>query len=305
MQTKSIYILLMVLVASTGAFAQQLVERLEIQKNDSVILTTTTRIKELVIHADKNSSGQLMVSSGVVQVDRLVLKFTFVPAEWTVIGFPAAIADLRDPSVSNLTSLGLNFGSGSKRFQLRRYDPVMRAQEKDPWVTANDASVPANSGLMMQVTTGSSTPQEVEFYFDNTTLSARQQENEILIDLDMQGKAMQQVYQVRIEPVNAAGRPLEIEVLNAPQMAPAPLNYAEELVAANIYFNEDKSAIRIALPTSETAKVVVMDRRMKKVIDAYEYISPAAIPVAHLRKGSYRLLIEYGGASEVKSLKIN
>jgi hypothetical protein len=304
MKTKTIYVLFIVLLSSTGAIAQQLVERLEIQKNDSVILTTTTHIKELIINADKNSSGQLMVSSGIVQVDRIVLKFTFIPAEWTVIAFPVAISDLRNPSVSNFAQLGFNFGSGSKRFQMRRYDPAMRAQDKDPWVTAIDASVPSNSGVMLQVTTGSTTPQEIEFYFDNTTLSASKQENELLIDLDMQDKALQQTYQVRIEPVNAAGQPLEIQVVNAPQMAPAPLNYAEELAAANIYFNEDKSAIRIALPTSEPAKVLVMDRRMKKILNAYEYVSPAALSVEHLRKGRYHLFIEYGNASEVKSIKL-
>lgn len=305
MKTKVIYIALLVLLSSTGVIAQQVIERLEIQKNDSVVLTGSTHIRELLVMADKNSSGQLLVQSGVVQVDRLTLQFSFVPSEWTMLSFPTAVADLRSPAASNLSALGYTFSTGSKRFQLRKYDPAARALDKDPWVTSTDASVPANGGFMMNVSvTGSSTPQVIEFYFDNTTLRAAQQSGEVLIDLDMKGKAMQQNFVVNIEPVNAAGTPLEVTVTNAPESAPAPLNYADELANAAVYFTSDKQAVRIALPTGETAKVLVMDRRMKKVIDAYEYSSPAAIPVHHLKKGKYQLYIEYGPASTVKELKI-
>lgn len=305
MKTKSIYILLLVLLCSTGVSGQQNYDRLEILKNDSLVLTASTHIKELVVYADKNSSGQLLVQSGIVQIDRLVLHFTFVPSEWTMISFPGAVADLRSPSASNLAALGFNFSSGSKRFQLRKYDPSARALDKDPWITAIDPSVPANSGVMMSVTTGTTTPQAIEFYFDNTSLRSAPQNGEVLIDLDLKGKAMQQDYAVTIQPVNAAGKPLELIVRNAPESAPAPLNYADELANATIYYTIDKQSIRIALPTGETARVLIMDRKMKKVIDAYQYSAPAAISVGHLKKGKYQLYIEYGPASIVKTLKIN
>lgn len=304
MNTRSIYIMLLALLGSAGAFGQQVIERLEIQKNDSVVITGTTRINELVVYADKNASGQLLIQSGVVQVDRLVLNFTFVPAEWTVLSFPTAVADLRSPSVSNFAALGFNFATGTKRFQLRKYDPAARALDKDPWVTAIESSVAASTGFMISVTTGSTSPQPIEFYFTNTTLKAAQQSGDVLVDLDMRGKAMQQNYSVVLEPENAAGQPLAVTVRNAPESAPAPLNYADELANAAVYFTVDKKAIRIALPTGETARVLVMDRRMKKVLDAYEYSSPAAITVAHLKKGKYQLYIEYGPASVVKSLII-
>ena len=304
MKTKNSFLLLIALIVSTVAAGQQTIDRLEIQKSDSVVLSVNTRINELIIHADKNSAGQLLITSGIVQVDRLVYNFTFVPAEWTIIAFPTAIADLRSPSVSNLTELGFNFSNGAKRFQLRRYDPSVRATDKDPWVNASDAFVAANTGVMMNVVTGTSTPQSIEFYFNNTTLGSSSSTGDVLVDLDLKGKQMQHDYRVTIEPLNAAGKALEITVRNAPEASAAPLNYADELTDAAIYFTDDRKAVRIALPTSETCKVLVLDRRMKKVLDAYSYSSPAAIPVGHLKKGTYRLYIEYGPASEVKTLKI-
>lgn len=296
--------MLLVLFVSTGAFAQDVIERLEIQNNDSVVLAGNTHIKQLIVHANRTSSAQLLITSGVVQVDKLTLSYSFNPNEWTALAFPSAIQDLRSPESSNITELGINFGSGAKRVQMRRYDPEARALDREGWVLTSNPFIPANSGVMLNVVTGSTDPQAIEFYFNNTTLSSVDPNADILIDLDMKGKMMQQDYTVTIQPVNAAGTPLEVVVRNAPSQAPAPINYAEELAVANIYFTEDQQAIRLALPNSEPAKVLLMDRKMKKVIDAYQYISPAAIQIGHLRKGTYHLLVEYGLASDVKTFKI-
>jgi hypothetical protein len=304
MQTKFLYTMLLVLLVSTGTFARDVVERLEIQKNDSVTLTGNTHIKELLVHADKNGSGQLIINSGIVQVDKLILSFSFSPNEWTPIAFPSTIEDLRMPQSTNIAELGINFGSGAKRLQMRRYDQDARAIDREGWIATNNPFVPANTGVLINVVTGSTSPQAIEFYFNNTTLSNVEPDADILIDLDMKGKMMQQDYTVTIQPVNAAGTPLEVVVRNAPSLAPAPINYAEELAVASIYFTEDQQAIRLALPNSEPARILLMDRKMKKVIDAYQYVSPAAIQVGHLRKGTYHLLVEYGPASEIKTFRI-
>lgn len=286
------------------AIAQTTIDNLTIQKNDSVIVSAGTIVNNLVICADKNNAGQLIIESGIITVKRMTYRFTITPAEYTMISFPTNIPNLNAPTASNLAQLGITQNSGTKRYLLKYYDSESRSYLKEPWTQLTTSSVKANKGYLIYVVTGTTTPTEIEFYYNNLTLDKDKASNQVLVDLDMAGKLNLNDYQMQIKPSNMRGNTLNITVHNDQSSSPKTVNYKEAVENAKIYLTEDQQAFRISLPSSENCKVLILNKKMKKVIQAIDYVSPGEIPISKLKKGTYNVYIEYGGAAEMKVLNV-
>lgn len=81
------------------------------------------------------------------------------------------------------------------------------------------------------------------------------------------------------------------------------INWKDELEQARILPTLDRKGIRITLPTSDPAKVIILDKKGKKKLKTLSYIAPSIIDVSDLRKGNYQLILESHQVVVVKSFK--
>ncbi len=298
--------ILLILGFSVAGVSQTVVETLEIGALESVSVDGGTTIKNLIVNADKNSSGQLVVEGGVVQVEKLTYRFKFNKEEWTLIAFPSDIANIMDASSSNLVAAGYRQNIGiSKVIQLKSFNPDAALNDRDTWKISTGSSILGGKAYLVAVS-GRDIAEfdEVEFYFNNLNFDLSNNVSTAVVEVDLHGKALNQAYNVTISALNANSNVLNVSVFNEGNGQPHPVDFEEAVANAKLIFTEDDSAFRIVLPTNEIAKVVVMDKKMKKTIQGFEYSSPAEIPVSLFKKGNYKLLLEYGGVIGIKELKI-
>lgn len=82
------------------------------------------------------------------------------------------------------------------------------------------------------------------------------------------------------------------------------INWKDELEQARILPTLDRKGIRITLPNSDPAKVIILDKKGKKKLKSLSYIAPAVIDVSDLRRGNYQIIIELHKEIVVKQLKL-
>lgn len=81
------------------------------------------------------------------------------------------------------------------------------------------------------------------------------------------------------------------------------INWESELKQSRVIPTIDGKGIRITLPNSDSAKVIILDRLGKKKLKRIMYVSPAVIDISDLRKGTYQLIIEIHREIAVKSFQ--
>lgn len=299
-----IKILLAGVAICISGFAQETTEVLEIQNDQSVRLQGNSVINHLIVNAGVENSGELIIESGVVQVKHMTYRFRLKPLDWTMITLPTDIPNLNDSTATNLSKAGLNFNYGTKRYQLKRFNPQGPASGTDWWAQITTPELKGGHPYLIYVVSGSSDMFDLEFYFDNISLNPGNTNANILVDLDLTGREVLKNYNIQIKAPNLKANKLDISVYNEPENVVIPVNHAEALKDANLISTEDKRGFRITLPNAQPAKVLIADRKMKKVLKAVEYVSPAVISLEGIKHGTYNVVIEYGPAMEVKTLKV-
>lgn len=281
-----------------------------VAKDEAYVLQAHEAIDEIIVKGDKESVGQLSVADGKsAQVGKLVLEYTFVPGEWNFISFPSN-ADLS--KITNLQELGYAYNQGEKAFYVLEYNTKLRADKPDQsaWKRLSTPSVLANKGYIMGVSRSADNPDDhpvvVTFTFDNLTLDLnKEQDGRIGVTMDFYEVQPGTKVPVYISPAQGVkGNTLKFDMEFQPKnLEDLPMNYQVELEQSRITFNPNRSGIRITLPTSEKAKVLIFDSRAR-LVKAVRYESPFLIDVRDLKSGTYQVLIQYGGAKEYKELVI-
>lgn len=266
-------------------------------------------VGEIIVKGNKESVGQVSVENGSANVGRLVLQYTFVPGEWNFISFPSN-ADLN--KITNLEELGYVYNKGNKAFYVLEYNTKKRAQNpaESAWTRLSKPSVLANKGYIMGVSRSDDNPDNepvtVTFTFDNLTLDLNKEQNGVIgVNMDFYQVEPGSKIPVYIKPANGIkGNNLKFDLEFTPQnLSNLPMNYSRELEQCRITFNPNRSGIRITLPTSETAKVLIFDHK-ERLVKAVRYESPFLIDIKDLKKGTYQVLVQYGDAREFKELVI-
>ena len=283
--------------------AQSTENVLEIQSSQTVRLNANTVIDRLIVNADKESSGELIIESGVVQVKKMTYRMRLKPAEWTMISLPSDIANLNDTNATNIAKAGLIQNSGAKRYLVKRYDAQARAIGSEPWIQITTPEMKAGAAYLIYVVTGTTDMFDLEFYFDNVTLNSAKAVNNMFVDVDLTGKEVLKNYNVQINARNIKANTLNVAVYNEPENVVIPVNLAEALKDAAVIMTEENDGFRITLPDAQITKVIITDRKMKKVLKAVEYVAPAVIRLDGLKPGTYKAVIEYGSAMEVKTFR--
>ena len=283
--------------------AQSTENVLEIQSSQTVRLNANTVIDRLIVNADKESSGELIIESGVVQVKKMTYRMRLKPAEWTMISLPSDIANLNDTNATNIAKAGLIQNSGAKRYLVKRYDAQARAIGSEPWIQITTPEMKAGAAYLIYVVTGTTDMFDLEFYFDNVTLNSAKAVNNMFVDVDLTGKEVLKNYNVQINARNIKANTLNVAVYNEPENVVIPVNLAEALKDAAVIMTEENDGFRITLPDAQIAKVIITDRKMKSVLKAVEYVAPAVIRLDGLKPGTYKAVIEYGSAMEVKTFR--
>lgn len=280
-----------------------------VDKQEAYVLHEHEKIGEIIVKGDRESVGQISVEKGSANIGKLVLQYTFVPGEWNFISFPAN-ADLS--KITDLESLGYSYNTGNKAFYVLEYDTKKRADNpsETAWTRLSKPTVLANKGYIMGVSRSDDNPNNdpvtVNFTFDNLTLDLNKEQNGTIgVDMDFYEVDPDSEIPVYIKPAdgvkgNILKFNLKFEPKNREDLA---MNYQYELEQSRITFNPNRSGIRITLPTSETAKVLIFDKK-ERLVKAVRYESPFLIDIQDLKKGEYQVLIQYGNAQEYKKLVI-
>lgn len=278
-----------------------------IRENERKELMGGNDIDELVVYGNANSAGQAVVKDGIVNVKKLVLKYTFVPGEWNYISFPS---DLDLESISDLKAKGFSCAAEegiSDTYIIREYDSRMRAQNpsESPWVTVTSGKVMAMKGYIMKLETGDDTPVEITFNIDNVALDFDNTIRNINLSIDMSKCEPETRHTVYVRPSNVKGNTLRIDMRYVPSTREdLPVNHSRALEAMRVTRTPDGGAIRLTLPEQTPAKVAIFDRKGEKMLKAVRYVSPMKIDVSDLAHGTYRMVVVYGLASIEKEIDL-
>ncbi len=226
------------------------------------------------------------------------------PAEWTMITLPSDIANLNDTNATNIVKSGLVQNSGAKRYLIKRFDSQARANGAEPWVQITAPEMKGGVAYLIYVVNGSTDMFNLEFYYDNVMLNPANAVNNMIVDVDLTGKEVLKNYNVQINARNIKANTLNVAVYNEPENVVIPVNLAEALKDAAVIMTEENDGFRITLPDAQITKVIITDRKMKKVLKAVEYVAPAVIRLDGLKPGTYKAVIEYGSAMEVKNIQV-
>lgn len=275
-----------------------------VHKNERIELENGEDLEELTVYGDASSLGQVVVKSGLVNVKRLILKYTFVPRAWNFISFPT---NLNIEKISNFNELGYEFnGSSSKgAYYIQGYDTQKRAENptQPSWTSLTTPRVEGLKGYIMGINDYyGNEPKEVTFTIDNVSFDFESTVRLLNLTLDLTNTEPGTSLPVYISPANAKGNTLKVEVAFQPANPDElPVNYRHALKEARITFTPNKEGIRLTLPDPTPAKVAIYDRKMKKLLKAVHYSAPMMIDVSDLKSGSYQMIISYGNATDVKS----
>lgn len=276
-------------------------------KNEKLVITDNSDIEELVVYGDAQSVGQVVVQNGLVKVNRLVLKYTFMPGKWNFITFPG---EFNIDQISDLNSKGYYLNNEKKPYYICEYDTRSRAEtpQKNSWKRLYSPIVKRNKGYIMglaRTDENDQTPVEITFTLDNTSLgTTAEQDGTLNVALNLLELEPEKEFPVYIQAEGVKSNILTVMMKFHPKdVEDLPLNFAKALEQARVTFNPNRSGIRLTLPESTPAKVLIFNKR-GKLVKAVKYVSPHLIDIKELKKGKYTLLVEYGNSQEFKELVI-
>lgn len=285
-----------------------LVRGIEVQKGEYVELKNSDVLDRLIIHADKRSSGEVSVKSGLIDVKTLVLKYTFNPGEWTHIAFPA---DIDIEKVSNLSELGYKFNAfGVPGYYIKEYDTEASARnpEVDAWKTLESPSVKGLKGYIMSIDASlTDEPVEVTFTIDNAKVDLANITRALGLTIDFSRLEPGKKQTVSVSSANPdiQSNSLTVEVTFDPTDASSlPLNHEKALEAMRHTFVDNNKAIRLTLPDQTPARVVFFDEKGKKIVKAVRYVSPYVIDLGDLKPGKYNMVVSYGPATKTIEIEL-
>ncbi|MDE7159650.1 MAG: NPCBM/NEW2 domain-containing protein [Muribaculaceae bacterium] len=268
-----------------------------IKKDERVELLGGHDIDELIIFADGKSSGQAVVSSGVVNIDKLVLKYTFTPGVWHHIAFPS---DLNLESVSDLKEKGLVFSDDEEApgtYIIREYSTQSRADDPDgnPWHDLAAPVVEAQKGYIMKVNTAE--PMEITFDMHNVALDFESSIRGMRLSVDMSACMPETHHTIYIRPKNVRGNTLRVDMRYVPtDYSGMPLNHAYALKEMRVTRTPVRGGIRLTLSEQSPCRVGIYDKKGKKLLKAVNYVAPMQIDISDLKPGKYLLTVAYGPA---------
>ena len=284
-----------------------LLRGIEVRKNEYVELEGGLSLEEIIVHADKSASGQVSVKSGLVDVKKLILKYTFVPGEWNYMSFPSdldidRIADFKDKGYR------LNNKAGGGAYYIKSYDTGLRAQHPhdDAWTPLATSQVEGLKGYLVGIDDAWGTDSvEITFTIDNVKLDFESPRYPVNLSLDMTQVEPGTSRIVYVRPANVKGNTLRINVQFQPDdFSELPVNHEKALENMRYTFVGDRKAMRLTLPDQTPARVVFFDKSGKHVIKAVRYVSPMAIDLTGLPSGTYQVAVGYGPANKVFTVDI-
>lgn len=274
-----------------------------IRKDERVELDNGNDIDELIVYADGKSSGQAVVRSGIINVKRLVLRYTFAPGKWHHIAFPS---DLNLANVSDLMAKGFDYGydsdegQGGKYFLLREYNTQKRAENGDndnPWSALAKPEVKAHKGYIMKLESDDDEPVEITFEMHNISLDFESVVRGMYLSVDMTSCEPETRHTVYIRPKNVKGNTLRVDLRYVPtDYSQLPLNHAYALSEMRVTRTPVRGKIRLTLPEQSPCRVGIYDKKGKKLLKAVNYVAPMQIDISDLKPGKYLLTVAYGPA---------
>lgn len=286
-----------------------LVHGLEVQKYEYVELKESDTLDRLIIHADKESSGQVNVKNGLVNVKTLELKYTFTPGEWVYISFPS---DLDIEKVSDFKDQGYVYNAyyGPAYF-IREIDPnvgVSNLSGVDGWRDLETPNVKGLKGYIMSINNAlTDEPVEVTFTIDNSGLDLANLMRSLGLTLDLTNMEPGKTQKITVKAANpdVVSEDLTIEVtFNPADYSKLPLNHEKALERMRFTFVNGHKAIRLTLPDQTPARVVFFDQSGKKMLKAVKYIAPNVIDLRDFKPGQYNMVVGYGPATKTYEITL-
>lgn len=106
-----------------------------------------------------------------------------------------------------------------------------------------------------------------------------------------------------LNPFFMDGKRTSLKISN---FAMKPVNYQSALEDSRIVLFDGGTKFRITLPTSEAARVYILNGNRDEVISGYDYKAPGVVDISHLKKGeSYHVLIQYGDGEVSRRLYVS
>lgn len=277
-----------------------------VQKDARVELEGGQVLEELIVYGDAGQMGQVVVKNGIVQVKKLILKYTFVPKEWNFITFPS---DLDIDKISDLNAKGYylnNKTSGRGAYYIRSYDTQVRAENPSGsvWKNLETPEVKGLKGYIMGINNAlGMDPVEVTFTMDNVSLDFESSIRPLNLTLDLSKVEPGTRQDVYIKPVNVKGNTLKVSVDFQPEdLSVLPINHAKALEGMRFTFTPDKRGIRLTLPDQTPAKIAIYNKKGTKLMKAVRYVAPMVLDLSDLKSGTYQMVINYGDATAVRTL---
>ncbi len=295
------------LPAEVAQCTYHLTPALIIPKDAVVELEGGSHVGDMVIYGDARSCGQAVVKDGVVNVEKLTLRYTFVPGEWTNIAFPA---DLDISNISNLAAKGFTYSTEegiNNTYLLRAYDTEVRATDPDadPWVAPTMPHVEGLKGYLMKLESADKTPVEVAFTMHNMSLDFHNKLQAVNLTVDLSKCEPGSRHSVYVRPTNVKGNTLKVDVRYVPtEDYTMHINHARALESMRVTFAQDHSSIRLTLPDQTPARVIFYDKKGKKVQKAVNYVSPMRIDISDMKPGKYRMVVLYGPAAIERAVEL-
>lgn len=110
---------------------------------------------------------------------------------------------------------------------------------------------------------------------------------------------------VYVRPTNVKGNTLRVDMRYVPPTKEElPINHAKALETMRVTRADNGASIRLTLPDSSPAKVVIYDRKGRKMLKAVNYVAPMKIDLSDLKHGKYRMVVLYGPAGTERELEL-
>lgn len=281
---------------------------LVVNPGERAVLDRDETLQEIVIYGNREAVGQVAVEGAMINARKITLKYTFVPGEWHHLVFPS---DINLDVASDLLTKGytLNNPNGPKgAYFVQSFDTRRNATnpEESPWTSVDEPTLKGRTGYVMKLSDkGGKEPVEVSFVIDNEQLNLDRESLPMILALDVSSMRPFTTQDVYVKAIGAASNTLKIKVDFRPENPDElPVNHALALETMRVTVSPEGSALRLTLPNQDEARVVIMDRKGRKLLKAVKYTSPNAIDISDLRPGQYRMAIRYGNATATRTFTV-
>lgn len=282
----------------------RLMRGLEVGRDEVVSIKTSQTLDEVIVHADRESSGQIRVEKGILNVKKLILKYTFVPGEWSYIAFPSSV-DIR--KISDFADKGFAFNNEfGPAYYIQTLTAGVNPSDAAGWVSLESPLVKGMKGYAMSIgNTASNEPVEITFTFDNVGLDMTEHVRPVGATLNLSAMSAGDKQIVTVTPEKVDGASLNVTVTYQPSdLSQQPLDFNRALNEARFTFSDNRRKLRLTLPDMTPARVVFFNENGNKVVKAVKYVSPQAIDVSNLKRGTYNVAVEYGNATRIFKVEI-